>query len=516
MLQSPDARFPVGAEVVTSRGVPPSGENPPPVALARELLKDPRIGWISVTDNPGGHPMLPPDWLAGQLADFSQNIVLHLACKDFNRIGLESQLWRYAAEGFENVLALSGDLPVEGFPKPGKGVFDMDSVTLLNMIRSMNQGLTVPGRGGKPETLSPTAFFPGCVVNPFKRNENELVPQYAKLLRKIHAGAAWVLPQLGYDMRKFAEIKRFLDLQNMEVPLIGNVYVLTKTAAKLFHSGKLAGCVVNDGLLAEIEKYTAGADKGKSYFREFAAKQLAVFRGLGFAAGYLGGISKPDTFLEIMDLAETFAPEDWKTFYKEIQFSQPEEFYFFDTEEMPEPNPVLKKPQRTGNINLFYRFSRSVHTLAFRRNRALYPLFRRFFQLLDGKSLLCRLGLKLVHGIEETSKHLLYGCQDCGDCALPETAYICPMARCSKNMRNGPCGGSNGGHCEAEDKPCLWTIAYDRLKYFGEWKDFTESPVFLQNAALQGTSSWRNLYLDRDHGVPTEERPSRDGHLGSR
>ncbi|MDR1492631.1 MAG: methylenetetrahydrofolate reductase C-terminal domain-containing protein [Planctomycetaceae bacterium] len=511
LLKNPQTKFPIGAEIVTSRGIPLE-PNCPPLRLAAELVKDARIAWISITDNPGGNPMLPPDWLAGRLAEFSQNIALHLACKDLNRIGLESQLWRYAAEGFENVLALSGDLPLGGYPKPARGVFDIDSVALLEMIRLMNSGLIISGRGGKLETLSPTNFFSGCAVSPFKKNENELVPQYYKLVRKIRSGAAWVLPQLGYDMRKFHEIKRFLDLQNLNVPIIGNAYALTKTAAKIFNSGKLAGCVVTDKFFAEIEKYAAGADKGKQYFRELAAKQLAVFRGLGFAAGYLGGLAAPESFFEILEISKQFSQDDWKTFYKEIQYSQPDEFYFFERDcpdSSSEQNAAvcrnLDKRKRTRNVNLFYRFSRCVHTLAFCRGRAFYPLIKRLFQFLDKENSFCRFGRDAIHRIEEASKHVLYGCQDCGDCALPDTAYLCPCSRCSKNMRNGPCGGSFQGRCEACDKDCIWTIAYDRMKYFGEWNEFLNAPVSIYDASLKNTGSWQNLYLDRDHSASKEK-----------
>ena len=61
--------FYYGAEVVTSRGSPRPSRSREGVAFARALLDDPRIGWISMTDNPGGGPMLPPDWLAGHVAD---------------------------------------------------------------------------------------------------------------------------------------------------------------------------------------------------------------------------------------------------------------------------------------------------------------------------------------------------------------------------------------------------------------------------------------------------------------
>ncbi len=80
-------RFAYGAEVVTLRG-PLSDDRPQDVVgFARGLLDDPRIGWISITDNPGGGPMLPPDWLTGKFAGVpgtpgrGANIVVHLTCK---------------------------------------------------------------------------------------------------------------------------------------------------------------------------------------------------------------------------------------------------------------------------------------------------------------------------------------------------------------------------------------------------------------------------------------------------
>ena len=113
--------------------------------FAKDLLADPRIGWISITDNPGGGPMLPPDWLGGLVAEHRDRVVLHLTCKDMNRNGLESAAWRYASEGFENILAITGDYPTGGFGGRAEPVFDFDSVSLITLLGSMNEGLERAG-----------------------------------------------------------------------------------------------------------------------------------------------------------------------------------------------------------------------------------------------------------------------------------------------------------------------------------------------------------------------------------
>ena len=60
-------------------------------------------------------------------------------------------------------------------------------------------------------------------------------------------------------------------------------------------------------------------------------------------------------------------------------------------------------------------------------------------------------------------------CAACGDCILGLTGGICPIARCSKSLLNGPCGGSLDGHCEIDpDIPCGWQLIYDRLSSMGK------------------------------------------------
>ncbi len=59
-------------------------------------------------------------------------------------------------------------------------------------------------------------------------------------------------------------------------------------------------------------------------------------------------------------------------------------------------------------------------------------------------------------------------CLECGDCVLDYTGGICPIARCSKHLLNGPCGGSQGGKCEvSQDIPCAWQLIIERLSKIG-------------------------------------------------
>lgn len=66
-------------------------------------------------------------------------------------------------------------------------------------------------------------------------------------------------------------------------------------------------------------------------------------------------------------------------------------------------------------------------------------------------------------------------CQGCGDCVLAITGGVCPIARCSKRLLNGPCGGSTGGKCEINpDIDCAWQLIWDRMKALGIEKRYEQ------------------------------------------
>ena len=152
--------------------------------------------------------------------------------------------------------------------------------------------------------LDRTNFFLGCVVTNHKRREREVMPQYFKLRKKVESGARFAINQIGWDTRKDDELLRWLRHDGLSIPVLANVYLLSRTAARAFHAGKIPGVVVTDELLAVVEREAASPDKGRAFFVELAAKHVAVSRGLGFAGVYLGGHMPPSTFGEILDRAD--------------------------------------------------------------------------------------------------------------------------------------------------------------------------------------------------------------------
>ncbi|NKB65745.1 MAG: methylenetetrahydrofolate reductase [Candidatus Latescibacteria bacterium] len=518
LLEETD-RFLTCAELVTSRGTLADRGGKRVLDMAQALAADPRFDALSITDNPGGNPMITPDSLGAPLKEGGQEIIIHLSCKDYNRNGLMGQAWKLANDGFDNILTLSGDYPIAGYQGQAGGVFDIDSVGLLKLLDDMNQGRfqdASPGR--KPRPLKRTGFFLGAVVNNHKRLEAEVMPQYFKLAKKIRTGARFIISQIGYDARKQDELLKYMALHQLDVPVIANVFVLSEGVARFFHADRIPGVTVTDDLLAIAQTQAKSPDKGKAFFLELAAQQCAIAKGLGYRGAYLGGHVGADDYGKILELESQFSTDDWREFARQIRFSRPGEFFYFEADpdtglasdqvnktylESKTPKGMRKARRQAP---LAYKINRRVHDRVFVPGKALF----RLGAAISRKSEDGRLE-KTLHTLEQACKIPGFDCRDCGDCSLPDIAYLCPESQCVKNQRNGPCGGTRQGTCEIGEKDCIWARAYDRLKGYGEEETMLEGPVVIKDAGLKGTSAWGNTFLARDHhGKNTTDKNTRE------
>ncbi len=498
--------FVVVTEVVPPRGLAPDGPARQSLEAARALVEDPRIAAVSITDNAGGHAMASPVPIAEELLARGQDVIVHVACRDRSRNALRSLGWELESRGIRNVLAVSGDHPAEGTGL-SQPVFDLDSVGLIALYRGLAAEAGPDGAARAP------GLFLGAAVSPFKRLESEVIPQYLKLGLKVRAGADFVIPQLGYDSRKWDELLRWMRLHDVRRPVLANVYVLTRTVARLFNANAIPGCVVSDELLAIVEKAAAGPDKGRAFLLELAAMQVAIAKGLGFRGAYLAGHVSAADIGRILEMAEAFGP-DWPALAGKVQHSPKGTFFVYRrdpssgraTDEL-EPRyarsliaAARARARRRGS--LAYRLNRLTHDLAFTPGTPGYRAATRFYEGVERH----HLG-RPVHALEHAVKLPLFDCRDCGDCSLPDIAYLCPESQCPKGERNGPCGGSHDGTCEVLPRSCVWVRAYERLKPYGEELGMLDRDPVVVDHALRRTSAWANTYLGRDHYGRAKETP---------
>jgi methylenetetrahydrofolate reductase (NADPH) len=503
LTETPD--FATIVELVPWAGELDDARGQKPFKLAIDLAEDPRITALSITDNAGGHARLSPGIAAEPVKELGHDVIVHVACRDRNRNGIQSLGWDLLSRKLTTVLAVTGDYPVEGYGGLSKPVFDVDSVALIEQLRELGNTAIEKATADGLEDPGAHTFFIACAVSNVKRFERELLPQYLKLILKARAGANLVISQVGYDVRKQDELLRVMRREGIGLPAIANAYILDRGVARAFNAGRVPGCVASDALLALVEQRAAGPDKGRAFFLEFAAKQLVVARGLGYRGIYLSGHRDATEIGRILEYAEAFGDGDWHDLVADVSFPIPGSFNLFasdgaglNTDELDPAyarslEPSARRRAR-ARVDPFYKVNRLLHDRVFTPGTPGFVAWARAYEQIE------RLHLdKPVHVLEQAAKVPMFDCRDCGDCSLPDVAYLCPESHCAKNQRNGPCGGSRDGMCEVPGHTCVWADAYRRLKPYGEERQLLDRPTVIQDNALRRTSAWANTFLGRDH-----------------
>ena len=201
--------------------------------------------------------------------------------------------------------------------------------------------------------------------------------------------------------------------------------------------------MVSDELLAQAEKYGGGEDKGREFFVDLASKQVAVARGLGFGGAYLGGHMPAATYDEILDRAARIG-EQWRDAATDLHYDRPGEFYLYgrdgetglsdgrEREEYLESQ--AQAPHRSQGSGALPAQPRDAQH-GVRAGRAAVPAGHEGLRKLERSSKGVQ---RAAHLVEQAAKVPLFSCEDCGDCSLPDIAYVCPEGPCAKNQRNGP------------------------------------------------------------------------------
>ncbi len=437
--------------------------------IATDLAQVPGVVAAGITSYAGGSAGHDPIRVGAGVRARGLTPNVHVTCVGKDRLDLRRALEDLHALGIENVFAITGDFPLK--PKDGPtpdGGYDLDSVQLVEMIDELRQA-------GLP-------FHISVAVSPFKYTEADCVYQYLKLEKKIAAGADYAITQLGYDSKKYRELKRYLDERGLKTPVLGNVYILPPKAAEKFSKGEPPGCWVSKELLERIQEEAKAEDKGLAARLERAARMVAILRGLGYAGAYIGGDHQADRIRWIIQRSGEIASQ-WEEFAEEISYSPKGGFFYFESPRGHKTNPL---PMRVADA-LAERFP-------VKKGGALRGALTPVFRWIDKHPFTAH----LMEKAELMFKEPVFGCQACGNCVLGEMEYVCPMT-CPKNLRNGPCGGTFNGQCEVyPDRACIWVKVYEHARDAGRI-DGLRQFIPARNRSLQGTSSFINLFLNRDN-----------------
>lgn len=466
--------------------------------MAELAAKDPRINGITITDNPGGKPAILACALAVETKDFGIEPVIHFTCKDKNRNDIESELYALARSGAENLLVMTGDYPSEGYSGLPKPVFDIDSIHTLKLIQQMNTGEDIPSYKGRIK-LKATNFFAGAVVSPFKRSEAEVMNQYYKLHKKVKSGAKFIITQLGYDARKFEELRKYVNKYSLNVPLVGNIYVLSRGVARLMNRNGIPGCVVTSKLLKqiEIESCKQGNSKEANLLR--AAKLYAVLKGLKYDGVNISGHGVGYNDVQyIIEKGEELST-NWQGLVQEFDYPQKNGFYYFNMDNSTGLNtdiPVDRTNTGVQKSSFKYYMLNVLHKLVFEKNAPLYKPAKWLAQVIDGTFLKTP-----FTWFEYITKTVTNECRFCGDCAIHDLGFICPMSKCPKQQRNGACGGSYNGWCEVypSTQECIYVTIYKYFKSAGVENKLREGYIPPCNWKLFRSSSWLNYFNGRDY-----------------
>ncbi len=369
----------------------------------------------------------------------------HLLCvsgRDRNMEDIDKILSHASHEGFRNILAVSGG------SLPGDSLKEVQSrlyTESVHTIRSVNERFN-------------SLLMAGCAVNPYRYTPGTVFPQYFKLMRKIGAGASFIVTQFGWDMLKLQELRWSLARRSMHLPSIARFLMLTPDRAEEICSGKVPGVHISPDLEAMLRREMTHS------LAQFEAAQwrriqihAAGAKFLGYSGVQIAGADRAEhvniLLNRISEALEEFSSfEEWRSAYSDYyarldMAPYPYRFYEFEglfSSALPSDSPVMTPAE----ILPFEGLELFKHRLA-----------RRLFARADA----------MPASEKRITKKLLVSCRSCPACRLPKTDFVCPET-CPKGMANGPCGSARaGGECELTPRECIYS---KRMRIAAHYNDF--------------------------------------------
>lgn len=253
---------------------PPQGANVEHVRKKASYLKG-IVDAVNITDNQTAVVRMS-SWGAGLIAlqeGLEPNY--QMVCRDRNRIAIQSDILGAYAHGIRNMLCLSGDHQQFGNHPLTKGVFDIDSIQLIGLVKKMRDDKKFLNGD---EIDGPPQMFIGAAENPFAEPFDWRVYRLAK---KIEAGADFIQTQCIYDMKMFREwIKQANDMGLTEkVHILAGITPLKSGGMARYMAKNVSGIIIPDHVIDRIVQAKKPAEEGIQFCVE-QIEELKEMKGV--------------------------------------------------------------------------------------------------------------------------------------------------------------------------------------------------------------------------------------------
>jgi homocysteine S-methyltransferase len=241
-----------GSFVVSVQLDPPLGANPEALmATARAVRDTGKAQFVDVNDNPRARARMSGIMASVAIERFTGvETIPHLTPRDTTIAGLESQLLGAHAEGVRNILSVTGDPPEAGDYPGAHGVYEVDSIGLVELMARLNRGEDFHGRA----IDAPTSFFPGVAVNP---TADDLALEADRFHRKVAAGARFAMTQILFGLEPLEAFRERIG-GSWPIPLLVGVWPIRTYELLIRMHNETPGMVVPDDVQERYRR--AGAD----------------------------------------------------------------------------------------------------------------------------------------------------------------------------------------------------------------------------------------------------------------
>ena len=237
-----------GQFAVTGECGPPRGADAEVIRKKCSLLKD-KADAFNITDNQTAVVRMSSISSAVIMMQQGMEPVMQMVCRDRNRIAIQSDILGGAALGIKNMLCLSGDHQKFGDHPQAKNVFDLDSIQLINAVKTMrDDGKFLSGE----EIKGAPKLFIGAAANPFADPFEIRAPRLAK---KVAAGVDFIQTQCIFNLKKFEEwMKQVVDMGLHErVYILGGVTPFKSFGMARYMANNVPGMDVPEELLLRMK-----------------------------------------------------------------------------------------------------------------------------------------------------------------------------------------------------------------------------------------------------------------------